>query len=263
MRDGVATLWLNRPSARNAMNSQLHEAMEGQLDRARKDPAARVVVIRGAGGTFCAGMDLGDTFVPDADPAEALDRAQLAANWRLNVLPSFPKPTIAAVEGYCFGGAFSIVQGCDLAFAAENARFGLSEINFMMFPGGPVSRSLGLSMTSKVALYYAMTGEQFNGKSAQEIGFINEAVPDERLDERIREVAASLTEKDPHALRATKEAYRFSLEMGPEAAINYAIAKQAELSVRQNDEWRTGGVKDFLDGVYRPGFGARGSKIQE
>jgi trans-feruloyl-CoA hydratase/vanillin synthase len=82
----------------------------------------------------------------------------MAVEWRGRTLRYYPKPTIAMVNGYCFGGAFSIVEGCDLAVAADEAKFGLSEINFRMFPGGSVSKSLANLMRPRDALLYAMTG---------------------------------------------------------------------------------------------------------
>ena len=97
----------------------------------------------------------------------------MATEWRGRTLRYFPKPTIAMVNGYCFGGAFSIVEGCDLAIAADEATFGLSEINFKGFPGGAVSKSLANLLRPRDALFYALTGRRFDGKTAAEIGLVN------------------------------------------------------------------------------------------
>ena len=88
------------------------------------------------------------------------------------------------VNGYCFGGAFSIVEGCDLAFAAKEATFGLSEINFKHYPGGSVSKSLANLLRPRDALFYAMTGRTFKGDRAAEIGFVNAAYPLAELKKR-------------------------------------------------------------------------------
>jgi feruloyl-CoA hydratase/lyase len=162
------------------------------------------------------------------------------------------------INGYCFGGAFSLVEGCDLAIAAEEATFGLSEINFKLFPGGSVSKSLANLMRPRDALWYAMTGRTFDGVTAARIGFVNEAVPAARLEAEARQVAGELAQKDPLAMKATKEGYRMSLEMSWEAAMNYSMAKEMELVLKQGDAWRKEGIGDFLKGKYKPGLEAHG-----
>src|SRR5882724_9434966 len=114
-KDGVAVVTLNRPAKRNAMSPQLHRDMTAALDALRDDAEAHVVVITGAGDVFCAGMDLKEFFVALKDkPAEYEAVWKLAVEWRGRTLRYYPKPIIAMVNGFCFGGAFSIVEGCDL-----------------------------------------------------------------------------------------------------------------------------------------------------
>jgi trans-feruloyl-CoA hydratase/vanillin synthase len=142
-KDEVAVITLNRPAKRNAMNPQLHRDMTAALEQLRDDPGTKVLVITGAGDVFCAGMDLKEFFVALKDkPGEYEAVWKMAVEWRSRTLRYYPKPVIAMINGYCFGGAFAIVEGCDLAFAAEDATFGLSEINFKLFPGGSVSKAL-------------------------------------------------------------------------------------------------------------------------
>ena len=179
---------------------------------------------------------------------------RIATEWRGRTLRFFPKPTIAMVNGYCFGGAFAIVEGCDLAIAANEATFGLSEINFKHFPGGAVSKSMANLMRPRDALWFGMLGRPFDGKTAERIGLINLSVPLEKLREETMAVARELASKDPWALKATKDAYRHSLEMPWESAMNYSTAKEVELAVRQNDIMRVEGIGDFLAGKYRPGL---------
>ena len=141
--DGIATVTFNRPKKRNAMNPALHQDMTHVLEALRYDDDVRVVVLTGAGGSFCAGMDLKEFFTDLKGKPDEYDRiTRLAVEWRGRTLRYYPKPTIAMVNGFCFGGAFSIVEGCDLAVAAEEATFGLSEINFKLFP---VAASANLS----------------------------------------------------------------------------------------------------------------------
>lgn len=258
--EGVATITLNRPTKKNAMNPRLHEDMTAALEALRYDPAARVVVITGANNTFCAGMDLKEFFTELKPRPDEYDRIwRLAAEWRTRTLRYYPKATLAVIEGYCFGGAFSIVEGCDLAIASEEATFGLSEINFKLFPGGSVSKSLANLLRPRDALWYGMTGRPFDGRTAAQIGFVNVAVPAERLKAEARQVALDLAQKDPLALKATKEGYRMSLEMSWEAAMSFSMAKEMELVLKQNDAWRTEGIGDFLEGKYRPGLEAHGA----
>ena len=258
---GVATITLNRPNKRNAMSPALHRDMTAALDALRYEADARVVVITGAGKAFCAGMDLKEFFTDLKDDPAEYDRVfRMATEWRGRTLRYYPKPTIAMVNGFCFGGAFSIVEGCDLAIAAEDATFGLSEINFKLFPGGSVSKSLANLMRPRDALWYGLTGRPFNGTIAAEIGFVNIAVPNERLREETMQVAREMAQKDPWALKATKDGYRNSLDMGREAAIDYASAKEMELVLRQGDAFRKEGIGDFLKGKYKPGLESHGSK---
>lgn len=255
--DGVAVVTLNRPTKRNAMSPALHRDMTAALEQLRDDSSVKVLVITGAGDVFCAGMDLKEFFVELKDkPAEYEAVWKMAVEWRGRTLRYFPKPIIAMVNGFCFGGAFSIVEGCDLAFAADDAVFGLSEINFKLFPGGCVSKSLANLLRPRDALYYGMTGDTFDGTEAARIGFINKTFPKEKLVEETLAIARKIAAKDGHALRATKDGYRYSLEMSWDAAMNFAMAKELELVQRQNDAFRKEGIQDFLNGKYRPGLEA-------
>jgi len=253
--DKVGIITLNRPKKRNAMSPQLHEDMTHALEALRYDDDARVVVITGAGDSFCAGMDLKEFFADLKDKPSEYDRIyRIAVEWRGRTLRYYPKPTIAMVNGYCFGGAFSIVEGCDLAIAAEEATFGLSEINFKLFPGGSVSKSLANLLRPRDALWYGLLGRPFDGRIAAQIGFVNVAVPLAKLRAETMQIAKEIAAKDPHAIRATKDGYRFALEMTWEASMSYTSAKEHDLVVRQNDAFRTEGIGDFLKGDYKPGL---------
>ena len=158
--EGVCVLTLNRPDKRNAMNPNLGEEITDALEHLRNDDRCRVLVITGAGDSFCAGMDLKEFFMELQDKPAEYDRAhRVAVEWRGRTLRLFPKPTIAMVNGHCFGGAFTIVEGCDLAVAAEDAKMGLSEINFKMFPGGSVGKSMGNLLRPRDYLRRGRSGE--------------------------------------------------------------------------------------------------------
>jgi trans-feruloyl-CoA hydratase/vanillin synthase len=254
--DKVAKVILNRPEKKNAMSPQLHRDMTQVLEDLRYDPNVAVLVITGAGSAFCAGMDLKEFFhaLKLQDPAEYDRVTRLAVEWRGRTLRYYPKPTIAMVNGFCFGGAFSIVEGTDLAIAADEATFGLSEINFRMFPGGSVSKSLANMFHSRDALWYAMSGETFDGKKAAELRFVNRSVPLARLEAETMSIAKLIATKDPAALKACKDGYRFGLEMSWEASMSYTSAKENEVFLAQKGAWVESAIGDFVKGKFKPGL---------
>ncbi len=255
---GVAVVTLNRPDKRNAMNPVMTEEMAHVLEALRYDKQARVLVLTGAGASFCAGMDLKEFFVGLKDKPDEYDRIErISYEWRSRTLRLYPKPTIAMVNGHVFGGGLTVVEACDLAIAATDAPFGVSEINFRMLPAGPVSRSLGQILRPRDALLYALTGRPFDGAQAERIGLVNMAVPAAELRETTLALAREIATKDPHALQGTKDAYRLSQEMSADAAMNYANAKYHELTHLQQAAWRQTEVQGFLDKEFKPGLGAR------
>ena len=253
--DGVSTVTFNRPERRNAMSPQLHLEMVDVLTRLQYDDACRVLVVTGAGESFCAGQDLKEYFYDIDEDAVARARARNAAEtWRSHLLRLFPKPTIAAVNGYCFGGAFTIVGACDFAIAAEEATFGLSEVNFGKLPGGHVSKVVSELMHPRDALYYILTGKPFDGKKAAEIKFVTVAVPRARLWDEVHELADTLKAKNPVVLRAAKEAYKYLRDMNWEEAGAFLTAKSAQLDALSGKSWKSG-VEQFKGKQYRPGLG--------
>jgi trans-feruloyl-CoA hydratase/vanillin synthase len=174
---------------------------------------------------------------------------------------NFPKPTIAMVNGWCFGGAFTPLVSCDLAIAAEDATFGISEINWGILPGGAVTRALASVMSLRDSMFYILTGTPFSGAQAAQMGIVNEAVPKAKLRSRTMEVARMLLEKNPHALRICKQAVRSVQGMPYEVAYDYLAAKGAQLEFQDDEGGRTQGLTQFLDEKsYRPGLGAMSRK---
>ena len=202
------------------------------------------------------GYDLKEFFIDLQDKPAEYDRAhRVAVEWRGRTLRLFPKPTIAMVNGHCFGGAFTIVEGCDLAVAAEDAKMGLSEINFKMFPGGSVGKSMGNLLRPRDYMLYALTGRPMTGKIAAEIGLINYAVPRKDLRDDVMALAHEIAAKDASALQATREIYTNSIDMNWDTAMNYALALQSAHTARQANAFREEGIGDFLEKKYKPGLG--------
>jgi feruloyl-CoA hydratase/lyase len=255
--DGITWVIFNRPDKRNAMSPQLHLDMDDVLDDLAIDPETEILVVTGAGESFSAGQDIRLYFRgTESDPAMRAKARRASNQWRWQKLSNFPKPTIAMVNGFCFGGAFTQVCACDFAIAADEALFGLSEVNWGILPGGIVSWNVVQTMNFRDAMYYAMTGDTFDGKKAKEIGFVNMHVPRAALKDETIKFAKKLMEKSPAALRYTKEAIRAVRFMNEPQAQDYLMAKSDALKLNDKEGGRQEGMKQFLDEkTYRPGFG--------
>ncbi|MDB5572331.1 MAG: p-hydroxycinnamoyl CoA hydratase/lyase [Hyphomicrobiales bacterium] len=257
-RDGGSTfIILNRPDKRNAMSPQLHLDMCEALDWAEEDEQTKVVIITGAGGHFCAGQDLKLYFRGTEDDPKARTRARRAAHeWRWNKLSMFPKATIAMVHGYCFGGGFTPVIACDFAVAADDAVFGLSEVNWGIIPGGLVAWAVTEVMGYRDAIYYSVTGDKFSGAEAAQMKFVNKSVPVDKLREEVLALARKLEAKSPAAVRYTKEALRSVRRMTKDQALDYLNCKSDALKHMDPENGREKAMKQFLDDkVFKPGLG--------
>ena len=255
--DGIAWVSLDRPDKRNAMSPALNEEMTDVLVRLEADDRARVVVITGSGEAFSAGMDLKEYFreVDDAHPSVQIRVRRVNAEWQWKHLMNYSKPTIAMVNGWCFGGAFTPLVACDLAVAADEATFGLSEINWGIPPGGVVSRALAETIGSRDALYYIMTGATFDGKRAAEMGLVNFSVPLAELRTVVTELADTLKAKNPVVLRAAKQGFRVSRLMPWDQAEDYLYAKLEQSQFLDRERGRQAGLQQFLDDKsFRPGL---------
>ena len=256
--DGLTWVTLNRPDKRNAMSPELDREMLDIILSLEGDPETRVLILTGAGDAFCAGMDLKLYFRALEDkPAERIRAEWVTHQWRWYRLWNFPKPTIAMVNGYCMGGAFTQLVACDFAIAADDAKFGLSEINWGILPGGLVSKALHVCLGYRDALYYSLTGETFDGKKAEEIKLITKSVPAAELRKTTEEFARRFLKLNPETLRATKQAVKAVREMDVGQAHEYLMAKSAELRARDKEDGYRQGIKQFVDDKsYKPGLGA-------
>ncbi len=258
--EGIAWVTLNRPAKRNAMNPALNDEMVHVLDHLEGDERCRVLVLTGAGDAFSAGMDLQEYFREVDATGSAAVQAKVrraSAEWQWKRLSNWLKPTIAMVNGWCFGGAFTPLVACDLAFASEDATFGLSEVNWGIPPGGVVSRALAATVSRRDALYHIMTGEPFDGRAAATMRLVNEAVPADRLRERTRAVAAKLADGNPAVLHAAKVGYKVAAEMPWDQAEDYLYAKLEQSQFVDDAGARAKGLRQFLDEKsYRPGLAA-------
>jgi trans-feruloyl-CoA hydratase/vanillin synthase len=256
--NSIGWVIMNRPKKRNAMSPALNKEMLEVLDALEVDDRCGVLVLTGAGEAFSAGMDLKEYFreTENATQVEKMRVRRDASMWQWRRLMYYPKPTIAMVNGWCFGGAFTPLVACDLAIAADDAVFGLSEINWGIVTAGGVPRSLAATMNQRDALYYIMTGETFDGRRAAQMGLVNESVPRDQLRERTKKLAATLLEKSPTILRAAKIAYKHLQGMPWETAEDYIAAKAELASLQDPERGKQKGLTQFLDEKsYRPGLG--------
>lgn len=253
-KDGVATVTFNRPKVKNAMNPQMHLDMVDALTDIEDDDEVRALVLTGAGDSFCAGQDLKEYFYEIDDNPKARKKAREAATtWRSHKLRLFPKPTIGAVNGWCFGGAFSVVAACDIVIAADEAVFALSEVNFGKIPGGMVTKDVTDLLHPRDALFYILTGRKFDGRQAAAMKFVNYSVPRAKLMEEVYGLASELKAKHPVVLRIAKETYKYGKRFDFEEGYAWATAKSAELDYKTGKTWKKG-FTQFKKGEMRPGL---------
>jgi trans-feruloyl-CoA hydratase/vanillin synthase len=256
IEDRIAWVKFNRPEKRNAMSPTLNRRMMEVLDELEFHPDAGVLVLTGEGSAWTAGMDLKEYFRETEIKGLAGTRqAQRESYGWWRRLRWYQKPTIAMVNGWCFGGGYGPLFGCDLAFAAEDAKFGLSEINWGILPGGGATKVAVELLSMRDAMYHAMTGEPIDGIKAAAWKLVNEAVPAARLRARVTEVATILLKKNPVALKATKDAIRRVSEMTYENAEDYLVRAQ-EAANSYDNEGRKEGIRQFIDEKsFKPGLG--------
>lgn len=253
----IAWVRFNRPEKRNCMNPKLNRQMMRVLEELEFRDDVGVLVLSGEGTSWSAGMDLKEYFrETEAEGLKGVRRSQREAYGWWRRLRWYQKPTIAMVNGWCFGGGYGPLFACDLAVAAEEAQFGLSEINWGILPGGGATKVATSLLSMRRAMYHALMGENVDGKTAAEWGLVNEAVPLDALKARVTEMAQNLLEKNPVALKATKDAVRHVMEMTYDNAEDYLVRAQEAANYFDN-EGRKSGIKQFIDDkTYKPGLGA-------
>src|ERR671918_134938 len=242
--DGVATIWLNRPEVMNCVNWGLLTQLGDALDRAEADDAARVVLIRGRGHTFCAGADLNmldSEFLGTTNNSVRI--AQVSAR-TFDRAFNLAKPTIAVVEGYAVAGGFELMISCDFAIAADDAKIGDFHIRRALFGGaGPIyrlPRMIGIRKTKELML----TGKLLSGVEAVEFGLINKSAPADKLDETVEDFIGDLTDKSPFTMWLTKMTIDRSLDADTQSLM---VMEHLAVGVALNSEDAAEGVSAFLE----------------
>jgi enoyl-CoA hydratase/carnithine racemase len=214
-RGQVAVVTINRPEARNAINSGVREGLAAAWQRFESDTDARVAILTGAGDkAFCAGADLKEMAL------KKLGRLPRNFLPTLSVNTQVSKPVIAAVNGVAYAGGWALVQMCDLVVAAETARFAITEAK--VGRGMPWAVPLIHMIPQKVLLEILMTGEPVSARRAYEIGFVNHVVPAEQVMPRALALAETIAENAPLTVAAAKEMVYMTTDMGRQAGLEAA-----------------------------------------
>lgn len=219
----VRTLTMNRPEKLNALSTPLVEALSAALADAAVDPGVRVIVIAGAGRSFCAGYDL-DEETPD-DPAVTARGLRHSLRRLLEIFDQ-PQPVIARVQGHCLAGGCDLMMMCDLVVAAEDARFGQPEIKF---DAAIVAHVMPWLIGARRAKELVMTGfDRLDAATAHTFGLVNRVVPSDRLEETCLQLAHQLAVVDPDVMRLTKRALNAGWET---AGFREALSRGLELGI--------------------------------
>jgi methylglutaconyl-CoA hydratase len=241
---GVRTLTLNRPERRNALNDELVAALTGALADAALDDNVRVVVIRGEGPDFCAGVDLAalERIAAAADPARNLADAQ-ALGALLVLMRRHPRPIVAAVHGHALAGGAGLATACDLVVARDDAIFGYPEIDIGFVPA-MVMALLRRAVGEKVAFELVVSGSRMGAEEAASLGLVNRVVPAAEWDDGVARYSEALAARSASAVSLTKR-----LLYGIDGvSFEEAIARGAEVNAlaRMTPDTREG-VRRFLE----------------
>jgi enoyl-CoA hydratase/carnithine racemase len=241
----VATLTLNAPEKLNALSLAMLDALQARLDALAEDRAIRAVILRGAGRAFCAGHDLRE--MSAARQSEDAGRAFFETLFdrcsrMMLAITRLPQPVIAEVHGIATAAGCQLVATCDLAVAAESARFGVNGVNIGLFCSTPMV-ALTRNVAAKFAFEMLTTGEFVSAARAAEIGLVNRAVPEAELGAAARSLAATIAGKLAAAVRIGKEAFYAQASLPLEDAYAYAGGVMTHNMLREDT---AEGVAAFL-----------------
>src|SRR4051794_6300079 len=240
--DGVATVTLNRPDQRNALNRELLAALVDAMKRARDDGAVRAVVLTGAGDkVFCAGADLGG-FATDAPLVHKHFASDLFVEY-FKLMPRLGKPSLCAANGHVLAGGLGLALSCDLLIAKEGARFGTPEINVGAFPYMIMS-IIYRNVPRKKVNEMMLLGEQVSAEQAVEYGIANKVVPADQFDGAVRDWATKLASKSPVLMRLGHDAMYRQQDMALDDALEFL---RSQLSLTFTTEDIVEGVTAFFE----------------
>lgn len=229
LKDGVATLTLNRPAQANTLSNALMDQLEACVLAADANAEVRVIVIGSTGRIFCAGHDLAEMQTQNSGAGSKTCFEELFARCSrlMLLLRNTSKPVIARVQGAAVAAGCQLVASCDLAYAASHAKFGVNGINLGLFCSTP-SVALSRTILPKQALEMLLTGQLIDAQRAVEIGLINRATAADDLASTVAGVALMIAEKNANAIALGKDLFRRQLPLSPEQAYAMAGERMAE-----------------------------------
>ena len=259
-RDGhVATVVLNRPEARNAMNPEMIVTLVRTWEELRADDDVRAIVVTGASGsTFCAGFDLA-SYIPlmtgTRQPEDEWDRAVtddpgLPAKATLRDLV-VGKPVVAAANGHAIAGGMELLLAADLRVVAEGARLGLSEVALGLIPAMGGTARLGTHLPSALAAELLLTARPISAERAAEAGMVNRLVPADEVLATARELAELIASNAPLAARAALEVMRASRDLSEQEALDLEAQRAAELATTEDAREGPSAFMEKRDPVFR------------
>lgn len=233
-REGVLLLRINRPEARNALTLEVRKTLASELAAAGSDPSIRAAVIAGSDKVFAAGADIRE--MRDLGPVEVMRRGTHRL-W--DEISAFPKPLIAAVNGFALGGGCELALHCDIIIAGEGARFGLPEVKLGILPGGSGTQRLVKAVGKHKAMLMILTGELIEAREASEMGLASRVVADDMVVESAVAMAAGIAKLAPLAVEFAKEA----VLAGQDAALTTG------LSLERKAFWLLFATEDKREGM--------------
>ena len=238
-RPSVTLVTLNRSAKRNALSIALMGELASVLDHAADDDGVRCVVITGDERAFSAGADINDQLERGLDSVFSDERLDA---WR--TVEQFPKPLVAAVEGYALGGGCELALLADIIIAGETARFGQPEINIGIFPGDGATQRLARSVGKSMAMKMILSGEMIGADEAKAIGLVAEVTAPGKAVERALDLAAGIAEKSPIALRLAKEAVLTAFETPLATGLEI---ERRNLALAFNSDDQKEGMRAFVE----------------
>ena len=242
--EGIATITINRPEARNALNIDTRRELISALEDVTKDDAIKVVIFTGAGEkAFIAGADI-KVFKELNVPAALEYSYALGSMGLYKKIREMDKPTIAAINGYALGGGCELAMCCDIRIAAENALFGQPEVNIGIIPGGGGTQILPRIIGIGRAKELCFTGDMIDAQTAERFGLVNKVVPLDKLEEEAINLARKMASKSPLILKYIKRAINLSMQTGLDTGLTF---EAQTLSTCFGTEDKEEGVSAFIE----------------
>jgi enoyl-CoA hydratase len=228
--EGVGLIRINRPEARNALNTEVRRLIGEHLAAMADDPAIRCIVLTGNDKAFAAGADIKE--MAEAGAIEILQRGSQKL-WR--AIYGCPKPVIAAVNGFALGGGCELAMTCDIILAGESAKFGQPEVKIGIIPGGGGTQRFPRTVGKFKAMRYVLTGDLFSARQALEMDLVSEVVPDAEVESRAIAMAAQIAELPPLAIQLAKEAVIRGMDAALETGLTLE-SRTLQLLFASNDQ---------------------------